>query len=223
MALDLPSAAQRLGVSPDTVRRWARQGVIGLTRPNGELHFEEEELVRWARQQGLKLRAAVKPSGVHPQANRPLTSALHQGGIVRGVVGGTPAEVLASIVQAADLQDDVDREQLLGQLLTREQLSSTGLGHGLAMPHPRTPSRAFGEEAIVILGILSSPVDWNSLDGAPVDLVFLLLNPDPQTHLRVLSRLSYVVREEDLRKRLRSASSDEEVLEAIAENEPEAS
>jgi PTS system nitrogen regulatory IIA component len=198
MPLDLDQAAAKLGVSSGTVRRWARQGRLGVLRPSGEFRFEEKELVRWARNQGLRLRTGApsrrRPAVVDPDSF-PLSTALDRGGILHQVPGASPGEVLSNLVELAPLPENCDRLGLLEQLQAREALAPTALTEGIALPHPRTPSSMFVGETMLTIAMLEQEVDWRAVDGKPVHTAVLLLNPTPQEHLQVLSRLAFVMRE----------------------------
>ncbi len=206
MALSLDEAARMLAVSPATVRRWAREGLLGVRRPSGEFHFETSQLRRWAQQQGLQLRElhSVPVHGSWPSApaapaldpgSRPLTLALGRGGLATEIVPGSVEEVLRQLVDRAPIDSSADPALLLARLLEREALSSTGIGDGIALPHPRQPDPVWCDEATVVVGRLAAPMDWSALDGAPVHTVFLLLNPSPAVHLKVLARLAMVLRD----------------------------
>jgi len=198
MSLDLTTAAKMLGVSAVTVRRWARQGRLGVMRPSGEFHFEEKELAQWARNQGLRLRAS-EPSFRRPaeiDANSfPLCAALERGAILHQVPGVSPGEVLSNLVELAPLTENCDRLALLTELQAREALASTALTDGIALPHPRTPSAAYVAEPMLVIAMLEQEVEWHALDGKPVHSAILLLNPTSREHLQVLSRLAFILRE----------------------------
>jgi PTS system nitrogen regulatory IIA component len=221
MALDVCESARLLGVSPDTLRRWARQGLLGMRAPGGELRFERRELEAWARRQGLALREVpVASARWSPSADRPFLAALGRGGILSGLAGSDPAAVLTEMVARAALQEGAPREQLLAQLLAREELGSTGLGHGVALPHPRTPDAAFAAEPTVVMGRLAAPVDWSAVDGEPVHTVLLLLNPTPPQHLQILSRAAFLLRADDFCALLANDCSEAEILRAVDQLEP---
>ena len=135
--------------------------------------------------------------------------------------GETSEQVLRAMVELAPISDEPTRIQLHEQLQAREALSSTGLGHGIALPHPRTPSRNFASEPTVLLALLNKPVDWSAIDGQEVGAVFLLLNPDPQSHLRILSRISFLLRDENFIKSLKLDADPEQLLEMVALLEPD--
>lgn len=223
MEIGLAEAAQRLGVSPETVERWARQGRLGAVRPSGEFRVGEEELRTWAEHQGLRLRAASGLSAITPTdaaSLPPLQAALTRGCVLSGVAGANPAEVLRALVAAAPLAEGSDRAALLEQLEARERMASTGLGGGVALPHPRTPSRDFVLDPVIVIGLLAEEIDWRALDSAPVRTVILLVSPTPQAHLQVLSRLAFLLREPRFTECLARGANAAEVLQLAAMLEP---
>ena len=224
MPLDLDEAAAMLGVAPDTVRRWARQGRLGVRRPSGGFRFEVDELQRWARNQGLRLHQAAGPAsvaGLDPQ-HHPLAAALARGAVLHDVLGEGPESVLRDLVERAPLAEDVDRDALLTQLLEREAMATTALGAGVALPHPRTPSAAFVTQPTVVVGMLAGEVGWHAFDGEPVHSAILLLSPTPREHLQVLSRLAFLLRDGRFGALLRGRAEAEEVVAAVVAMEPEA-
>ena len=98
-------------------------------------------------------------------------------------------------------------------LLQREKLGSTGVGNGIAIPHGKLPNLAklFG-----LFARLDRPIDFEALDGQPVDLMFLLLAPESAgaDHLKALARVARLLRDPDIAHKLR-ASRDAEALYAV--------
>ncbi|MFK5956624.1 MAG: PTS sugar transporter subunit IIA [Planctomycetota bacterium] len=221
MPLDLQQAAKMLGVSPATVRRWARQGRLGVMRPSGEFHFEEAELGRWARNQGLSVgmgKLPTSPSGVNPET-QPLVAAVSQGHILHGVPGVSASEVLSNLVELAPLDEGCDRLALLQQLQAREALASTALGYGVSLPHPRTPTHAFVSKPMVVIAMLDGVADWKALDKKPVHTAILLLSPSPKEHLVVLSRIAYLLRVANFVDSLRTHAAAEDLMALMAKLE----
>ncbi|MCA6063431.1 PTS IIA-like nitrogen regulatory protein PtsN [Thalassolituus marinus] len=95
-------------------------------------------------------------------------------------------------------------DDIFDRLLSRERLGSTGIGEGIAIPHCRL---RFCEQAIGILMKLDEPVDFDSIDGKPVDLVFALLVPEEATeeHLQILAMLAENFSNAQYREALRNA------------------
>lgn len=111
-----------------------------------------------------------------------------------------------------------DAARLEADVRAREAQMSTGVGDGLALPHART---AAVTATVAAFATLDPPVDFDALDGAPVQLVFLLAGPEAERgrHLRLLSRVSRLMADPDLRTRLYAASAPDDALAALRESE----
>src|SRR5262245_48636555 len=105
-----------------------------------------------------------------------------------------------------------DKELFYKAIVDREKIVSTGIGMGVAIPHAKLPS--FGHFFIAI-GILQRPVDWKSLDGGPVRLIFMIGGPeDKQTeYLQILSQLTRMIKDEERRKKLLNLNQPKAIIE----------
>jgi len=116
----------------------------------------------------------------------------------------TKRQALLLVAEIASRQLGAKPSDILNRLLQRERLSSTGVGHGVAVPHATLPGldRIHG-----IFLRLENPIEFGSVDEQPVDLIFALLAPPdhPAEHLRALARVSRALRQSDLRQQLRQA------------------
>ncbi|MFG1480759.1 PTS IIA-like nitrogen regulatory protein PtsN [Xanthobacter sp. V4C-4] len=112
-------------------------------------------------------------------------------------------QVLQELAQQAALLVDRDQREIFETLLQRERLGSTGVGNGIAIPHGKLPNlgKLFG-----LFARLEKPIDFESLDGEPVDLVFLLLAPEAAgaDHLKALARVARMLRDPDVVEKLRA-------------------
>ncbi|MCP5353082.1 MAG: PTS sugar transporter subunit IIA [Chromatiales bacterium] len=108
----------------------------------------------------------------------------------------------------ADGLESVTREQVFDSLNGRERLGSTGFGKGVALPHGRMPNvyRPVG-----VFMTLDEAIDYDAIDGQPVDLLFALVVPEAATeeHLQIFAELSALFSDEGVCKRLRSCSGDD--------------
>ncbi len=198
MKLTLEEAARFLNVSAATVERWARQGTIPVVRRSGgEVFFVKEELLRWARERRLVAGGEQEPLEFPVDSPRAfsLGAAMERGGALYRVPGEDMPSVLAAVTSRMQFPENFQKA-LLGHLLAREALSSTGIGKGVAIPHPRTPLPGSDGEPSITTCFLSRPVPWNSIDDKPVFVLFLLLCPSVQVHLQMLSRLAFCLRDE---------------------------
>lgn len=124
------------------------------------------------------------------------------------------AQKMAGIVGA-------DERELFAALLERERLGSTGMGRGVAIPHCRMPKL---ERIVGGLARLETPLDFEAVDGEPVDLVYVLIAPEcaGSDHLKALARISRVLRDQTICQKLRGAK-DAAALYALLSHPEQAS
>jgi len=126
-------------------------------------------------------------------------------------------EMLKILVSAGALKEK-DLPVVLNAVLEREKIGSTGVGQGVAIPHGKT--RLVTKE-IGALGISHSGINFESLDGEPVNFVFLLLGPEDISgnHLKALARVANLFRDRFFREALRAATTPQEILSIIAKED----
>lgn len=127
-------------------------------------------------------------------------------------------QVLQSMSELAADATGLNARVIFDAVLQRERLGSTGVGQGVAIPHARL---AGVDHVQGFFARLRTPVDFESIDGRPADLVFLLLAPEGSgaEHLKALARVSRLFRREDIRQRLRAAP-DADAVHAVLAGEP---
>ena len=125
-------------------------------------------------------------------------------------------EELASLVAAQ--HPEIDRARLVEALDERERLNSTALGEGVAIPHGKLPAL---RRVFAAFGRSSAGVDFQSLDGKPTHLFFLLVAPEESAgaHLKALARISRLLKDEGFRTRLRTATDAEALYRTIREED----
>ena len=111
-----------------------------------------------------------------------------------------------------------DLEEIRKCVIEREEKMSTGVGKGFAIPHGKTNSVT---DILAAFGKSETPIEYNSLDGEPVHLVFLLIGKENllAKHIKLLSRISRLMNNEDFRRKLVEASSQDEILKIFEEEE----
>jgi H+/Cl- antiporter ClcA/mannitol/fructose-specific phosphotransferase system IIA component (Ntr-type) len=158
-----------------------------------------------------------------------LLEAVERGDIVYGVEAHDRESTLSRIMSRAQLPEGCDRAQLLSMLREREQLGSTNIGDGIALPHPQTDNLPGLEQPRVLIAPLPHPIPWGTTDAAdatpPVDTVIVLLAPSGPTYLALLGVLARSLADPALRTLLRHSAARARILQrfrALAENpEPE--
>jgi len=128
--------------------------------------------------------------------------------------GGSKRQVLSVIADIAARNFDLDGGMVLDALLEREAAGSTGVGHGVALPHARLPGLARVRGVFLRL---EQPTVFEAVDDQPVDLLFALFAPaESRTeHLQALARVSRLLRQSDLRQQLRQARTVEAIYALI--------
>jgi PTS system nitrogen regulatory IIA component len=129
--------------------------------------------------------------------------------------GGSKRQILSVIADVAARNYGLDADIVLDALLEREAAGSTGVGHGVALPHARLAGL---DRMRGVFLRLEQPTNFESVDDQPVDLVFALFAPpDSNTeHLRALARVSRLLRQGDLRQQLRQARTPDAILSLLA-------
>ncbi len=112
----------------------------------------------------------------------------------------------------------IDRESLAKVLVEREQLASTAIGEGVAIPHGKLSSV---NEIVACLGRVREGVEFDSMDGQPTYLFFVLVAPESSTgaHLKALARISRVFKDPEFRRRLLAAPDGDSMFQVVADED----
>ena len=146
--------------------------------------------------------------------NIDISTLIHRGGVLYDVEGSTPQEIYAKVSKMIDLPEDMSSEQVYNALCARENVLSTAVGNGIALPHARAPIMKSEEDQRICVVYLKEPIDMGAPDDKPVSTMFVLLTYNSQVHLRVLSSLAGLFRDARFREAL-SDRADEAVLSAL--------
>lgn len=212
--MDLQAAARFLNVSEATLRRWVRQGLVDGSGPRGE-RFDEHDLERWARERGLSVERAPSANAAPPADL--LADAVERGTVLTDAHADTASRAIELCIEALTGFDAARRAELRAEVLERERMASTAMGHGIALPHPRRPPSALVSEPIVCVGFPAEPIDWAAPDGERVHTFMLLLSPSAPVHLELLSRIAQVLRDPELQAFLRERPSRPELVARLRE------
>jgi PTS system nitrogen regulatory IIA component len=129
---------------------------------------------------------------------------------------GVLEELVAPIASITEL----DPEKLVRVLMEREHLGSTGIGGGIGIPHGKLKDL---EQLVLGFGLSRSGVDFESMDGRPTHIFFLLVTPENSTglHLKLLARISKILKHDPFKQRLLGAADREEIYTIIQEEDEE--
>jgi PTS system nitrogen regulatory IIA component len=127
---------------------------------------------------------------------------------------GILEELVAPVAEIAN----VHQEDLVKVLMERERLGSTGIGGGIGIPHGKMKDI---DSLVLGFGLSRKGVDFESLDGLPTHIFFLLITPENSTglHLKLLGRISRILKDEPFKNRLLNATDGDEILDIIKEED----
>lgn len=199
MKLQLKELAAAFNITPDTAERWIRQGRIPVRIKGNQCVFNLPSLKKWAGANNLTYTppgAEVQKILEAPADN--LHMAMERGGVFYDIEGKSVDDVIRTGVNCITCFDTQGQKQTLYEsLLAREELMSTGIGKGVAIPHPRTPLEYGETPAFITTCFLKNSMDYQAVDRLPVFVLFFLICPSSKCHLHLLARLSFCLRDED--------------------------
>lgn len=215
MDLSVREAARLLEVSEGTIYRWIHEGTLPAQRLEDQYRLNRVALQEWVAVRKIRVSPELFATTSDGSQTANLQAAMQCGGVYHQVPGGTREEVLAAAATLPGIPATVDRALLASLLLRREALSSTGLGDGIALPHPRNPLILGLSDPRVLLCFLANPVDFKAIDGQPVHVLFLLLSPTVRTHLQLLSQIAFAVHDPAFQELLQQHAPQEKILDFL--------
>ncbi|MGD0390388.1 MAG: PTS sugar transporter subunit IIA [Tepidisphaeraceae bacterium] len=124
-------------------------------------------------------------------------------------------ELVALLAKNGEIQDAT---AVLNAVLEREMTRTTGIGNGLAIPHGKCSGTS---QLVMAIGKLTTPIDFQAIDGRPVNLIWLLTSPPDKTgpHIHALARISRLMTSDKFRQALTQAKSAQEIYDVIVQQE----
>ena len=232
MDLKIKDVSELLQVSETTVRRWITEGKIPAYRMHHQYRFSRIEIEDWMMRCKLKPSQqefapfeerqiyppvketdnfSAKKGGLQPFS---LYRAVHKGGVYRNVKATTKEELIRSVMKEVAPLLGVDASVISELLLDRENLMSTALNHGFAVPHTRDflMQQPFDFIAVVFP---ENPIEWGAIDGKPVHTLFFLFSGSDKRHLHLLAKLAHLSNREETLTLLQNKPEKEELLTYI--------
>jgi nitrogen PTS system EIIA component len=151
----------------------------------------------------------------------PLTDLVAPNAVIPALKVNSKKQAIQELAAKAAKLTGQNERAIFETLLQREKLGSTGIGDGIAIPHGKLPKL---EKLFGMFARLDRPVDFDALDGQPVDLIFLLLAPEAAgaDHLKALARVARLLRDSETVRKLRDSRDAEALYAVLALSTPEA-
>ncbi len=207
------------------VSKWASRGYLPGHKVSGEWRFHRAEINHWIETQMHAYTEqellAVEQGGNPRQVEEPLLSELlSEATTAVPLQATTRASVLRELVAVAEQSWQVcDPEAVLAAIQHREEMGSTALDSGVAIPHPRRPLPGALGESLIAYGRTATGIHFGAEGGGKTDIFFLVCCRDDRTHLRVLARLSRLLLRPGFLDSLRAAETPSETFQILDEAE----
>jgi nitrogen PTS system EIIA component len=229
--LNLDGVANYLHLAPADVEQRVKNREIPFEMRGDRIVFRKREIDEWASQHilglpGQRLAAYHQKSTRHTRKILPreaiLPEMLQSGAIASAMSSKTKASVLRDLVALAEKTGRLcDSKTLLTSLEAREELCSTAVPGGFALPHPRSHEPYLFETSFLVVGRPIQEIHFGAPDGQPTHLFFLICCRDDRLHLHTLARLCLIAQKTKMLERLRDAPDAETMRNSLIMAEQE--
>jgi PTS system nitrogen regulatory IIA component len=228
--LTIQEVARMLGTDVRRVQRMAQRGQIPCQKVKGHYRFNRAEITEWLQRtvgamDGEHLAGFDAGMTQQRQALRDdvvITPLLRPAAVTTNLGSRTKDSTLRELVALAEATGLVlNGQDLLDAVLHREELYSTAMEGGIAIPHPRRPLPYAIAEPILVVARTTRGIAFGAPDGGLTDLFFLTVSQDDRHHLHVLARLCRMLYDPDFVVRLRQAETAPAMIELMQDRELE--
>lgn len=215
MELSVLELSKLLGVAPITIERWLRQGNLPVSSKGTHCRFNKKDLENWASKRNISLDFSENQKLSAQKQDHPFLSvAIQNGGVYYDIQGDNVHQVLKNSIDQFTVIPQDFKIDLFDRLVEREAALSTGIGKGIAVPHPREQLH-YLPSPVICVSFLDHPVDYKSLDQKKVFALFFILCPDLKMHLHLLSALSFCLRDAQFIQFLETKPDAVQLIEKI--------
>jgi len=225
--MNLLDLARFLGMDQRQAAKMAQRGDIPCQKVAGQYRFNRAEITEWM-QQNLgpgkynlaSMDQAVTANGQVDLKDALVTPLLCVEAICTQLAARTKSSLLKELVALAQgTQQLYDGETLLEALNRREELCSTAMENGIAIPHPRRPLPYAVAEPILVIAHTTQGIGFGAPDGRLTDLFFMTCSQSDHDHLHMLARLCRMLNDPNFPQQLREAKTPEQVLDLMRRRE----
>jgi len=228
--LTIREVARMLGTDVRRVERMAQRGEIPCQKVGGQFRFNRAEITEWLQQRvgGMsdehlaEMDAGMTEQRQAPEDEMIVTPLLRLEAVTINLGSRTKDSTLRELVALAEKAGlVVNSQELTEAVLHREELHSTAMEGGIAIPHPRRPLPYAIAEPILAVAKTTQGIVFGAPDGRLTDLFFLTASQDDRHHLHVLARLCRMLYDEDFVGHFRDTETPQEMVELLKERELE--
>jgi len=222
--MTIKEVAKYLKMSENSVYKLVEKGKMPAIKVSNQWRLDKEQIKEWLGSQMGEFASEdlVQLETDHKEAVIQIAPLLKKENIIFNLLPTTKMQVLQQMVIVMVKNYKIrkrDADKLLHAIIERERLCSTAIGEGVAIPHPRAAVITKLRKPLLVLGICERGMDLESLDGKPTHLVFLVSAPRDDIHLKLMARLSRLLRDRKFGYQLTHATDFKQVKDIIVEKE----
>ncbi|MBN1361843.1 MAG: PTS sugar transporter subunit IIA [Sedimentisphaerales bacterium] len=227
-SMTVKELAQMMGADARRLERMAERGEVPCQKVSGQLRFNRAEITEWLQQNIAtmdrgdlaEVDAGIGADRQHQQDEALISPLLRPGAVAVQLKSRGKHSLLRELVGLANDTGRVyDEQTLLEAVLAREEMCSTAIEGGIAIPHPRRPLPYELADAVLVVGRTGRGIVFGAPDGRLTDLFFLIASQDDRHHLHMLARLCRMLHDETFLQQLREAEHPEEMMNAFKQRE----
>ncbi len=218
MDLKIKDVSRLLNITEKTVLKWIKEKDMPFYKINHQYRFNKGELNEWI----LKNNIPISDNFLEISELKEkffISNLVKKGKIFYNIEGKDVNDVIASAINVIDIPIDISKNEVIQSLIEREEMMTTGIGEGIAIPHPRNPIITDIEHESISICMLKNEVDFKSIDDKLVHTLLIILSANPRRHLEILSKISFLCRQSEFIKLLKNHSTEETILTYIEEKE----
>jgi len=218
MELTIKEVANLLNVSDKTIQQWIQERKLPAYKIHKQYRFNKSELHAWIIENHIPVSDKILELKVSKQPLS-LLDLLHKGKILYSLEGSSVRQVLTNAVWLIPIPDEIEKSDVLSALLQREEMMTTGIGNGIAIPHPRNPIITDIDSESVSICFLKNPVDFQAIDAKLVHTLFIILSANVSRHLEILSKVAFLCQQIEFIAMLEHQVEAEKIYQFIARQE----
>src|SRR5271157_3254610 len=201
MDLKMKDIIDLFDVPEKTIVQWINEKKMPSYKIKNQYYFNKAEVNEWILKNDIAVSEKILGLAL---TNRPvsLIDLIKKGDVHYGIKGKTVREVIDEVVDTIPIPKSADSDTVRASLLQREEMMTTAVGKGIALPHPRNPIISDIDEESVSICFLKNQIDYGALDGEPVQVLFIIISSNAKRHLEILSKISFLCKQDDFLKTL---------------------
>lgn len=202
--MTLSEISKYLKLSEKTLQKMVKNNKIPCTKIANQWRFSQEMIDEWLRNK-MEITRGDNMSRIIEEDSHLITLSrlIDEDSMIMNLKSTSKKGIFTELADLALKNKCIsDKNYLIEKLLEREELTSTAIGMGVAIPHLRKPSSSIISGPRIMIGISPEGVDFNCFDGLPTFIFFLILSDSEIVHLRILSKLAAFLRKEEVQNKI---------------------